>query len=154
MNIYTKASLVLASLVALIPAALGADGVASGKAELIAADTAFSARSSEVGMLKAFLEFATAETKVLSQAGKGFDAVRSEFSSTPAAATLTWKPSEAEVSSSGDLGYTWGRYEYREPGANGKPVVGTGTYVTIWRRQADASWKVALDGGTPDPKSP
>jgi ketosteroid isomerase-like protein len=149
-----KTSLILASLVALFPAALGADTtVANNKSELLAADTAFCARATKEGVLQAFLEVATPETKVLSESGKGFDAVRSEFKDTPSTATLTWKPSQAEVSSSGDLGYTWGRYEYRDRAADGKPIVETGSYVTIWRRQADGSWKVVLDGGTPDPKA-
>ncbi len=150
-----KSSLIAASLLALLPAALGADTPAGrATAGLLAADMAFSARASAAGVLQAFLEVATPETKLLSNAGKGVDAVRSEYRDMPASATLTWTPSEAEVSASGDMGYTWGRYTYSDPGSKGKPVVLTGTYVTIWRRQADGSWKVALDGGTVDPKAP
>jgi len=62
---------------------------------------------------------------------------------------LTWDPVLAEVSESGDLGYTVGRYESRRTGADGEPVVTTGSYVTIWRRGADGTWKVALDIGNP-----
>jgi ketosteroid isomerase-like protein len=150
-----KTSFILVLLLVLHPGALCAETtIANGKSELLAADIAFSARSSQAGVLQAFLEVATPETKVLSQSGRGFDAVRSEYKGTPATATLTWTPSQAEVSSSGDMGYTWGRYEYREPGSDGKPKVTTGSYVTIWKRQPDGSWKVVLDGGTQDPKAP
>jgi len=63
--------------------------------------------------------------------------------------SLTWDPVLAEVSKSGDLGYTVGRYESRRIGPSGEPVVVNGSYVTIWRREADGAWKVALDIGNP-----
>ena len=142
-------------LAALLPAGLCAGPAdADYKTELLSADTAFCARAAKDGVLQAFLGVATADTKLLAQSGKGFDAVRSGFKDFSPTATLTWKPSQAEASSAGDLGYTWGRYEYRDRTADGKAVVETGTYVTIWRRLADGSWKVVLDGGTPDPKAP
>jgi len=62
---------------------------------------------------------------------------------------LSWTPTSVEVSSSGDLGYTVGRWELG-PRAGG-PVTVRGSYVTIWRKQADGSWKVVLDGGNSDP---
>jgi ketosteroid isomerase-like protein len=149
-----KPFLFLAALTAVLPAGLRADpGVSSYKADLLSADNAFCARAAKDGILEAFMGVATADTKLLSESGKGFDAVKSGFQDMPATATLTWKPSQAEVSLGGDLGYTWGRYEYRDRTADGKPVIETGTYVTIWRRQSDGSWKVVLDGGTADPKA-
>jgi ketosteroid isomerase-like protein len=151
MKIYT----VLAVAAALLPAGLHAeDTSAKSKAELIAADSAFAAQAAKVGVYQAFMGVATPDTKLLSESGKGFDAVKSGYKNTPATATLTWTPTEAEVSQGGDMGYTWGRYEYRDRPASGKMTVETGTYVTIWRRQADGSWKVVLDGGEPDPKAP
>jgi ketosteroid isomerase-like protein len=62
---------------------------------------------------------------------------------------LSWRPTSVEVSSSGDLGYTIGRWEYG-PRAGG-PALLKGTYVTIWRKQAAGSWKVVLDVGNADP---
>lgn len=150
-----KKPFLLAALAALLTTGLRADAtVATYKAELLSADAAFCARAAKGAILQAFLSVATSDTKILSESGKGFDAVRSGYKDFPPTATLTWKPSQAEASLAGDLGYTWGRYEYRDQKAGGKLVVETGTYVTIWRRQADSSWKVVLDGGTPDPKAP
>jgi ketosteroid isomerase-like protein len=148
-----KIPIVLATLATLLPVGLRADPTAADyKAELLAADTAFSANSAKEGVFQAFMDVATPDTKLLSEGGKGFDAVRSGYKDTPPTATLSWKPMEAQASSKGDMGYTWGRYEYRDRKADGKEVVETGTYVTIWRRQADGSWKVVLDGGEPDPR--
>lgn len=62
---------------------------------------------------------------------------------------LRWHPTSAVASAGGDLGYTIGRWEWG-PRSGGTPER-RGTYVTIWRRQTDGSWKVILDVGNPDP---
>ncbi len=64
--------------------------------------------------------------------------------------TLTWRPTSAEVSQDGSLGYTIGRWE-RTARRRDSVLVTRGSYVTIWRRQADGSWKVVLDVGNADP---
>ncbi len=61
--------------------------------------------------------------------------------------SLTWAPDGAEVSSAGDLGYTWGRYTSHRVSAEGEETTSRGRYLTIWRRQADGTWKVELDLG-------
>ncbi len=58
---------------------------------------------------------------------------------------LAWQPISAEVSASEDMGYTFGTYELKFDGPDGNPVVDEGKYLTIWKRQADGSWKVAVD---------
>ncbi len=60
--------------------------------------------------------------------------------------SLSWEPLFAE--GSGDLGYTHGTYRRERVDSEGNPVVQTGRYVTIWRRNADGEWKVVLDIGT------
>jgi len=68
---------------------------------------------------------------------------------------LSWTPLGADISSSGDLGYTYGTYEFRSKDKNGKPAVDYGKYTSIWKLQKDGSWKVVLDMGnaSPQPKS-
>lgn len=63
--------------------------------------------------------------------------------------SLTWKPLGADVS--GDLGYTYGIYEFHSKDKNGKPIVEYGKYTSIWKRQTDRSWKVVLDMGNATP---
>jgi ketosteroid isomerase-like protein len=60
---------------------------------------------------------------------------------------LTWAPVGAGIAGSGDLGYTYGTYEFRSKDKEGKPVVSHGKYTTIWKKQKDGGWKVALDMG-------
>lgn len=48
----------------------------------------------------------------------------------------------------GDTAYETGKYKY-EYKEKGKPGVDEGRYVTIWKRQKDGSWKLAMDMGVP-----
>jgi ketosteroid isomerase-like protein len=59
--------------------------------------------------------------------------------------TLSWEPVRAEISRSGKLGYTWGRYHSTLKGKSHD-----GTYMTVWQKQPDGSWKVLFDTGDPD----
>ncbi|PYX31292.1 MAG: hypothetical protein DMG77_07010 [Acidobacteria bacterium] len=60
---------------------------------------------------------------------------------------LTWTPVGADTSASGDLGYTYGNYEFRAKDKDGKPIVEHGKYTSIWKKQKDGKWKVVLDMG-------
>ncbi|MDH3745253.1 MAG: nuclear transport factor 2 family protein [Acidobacteriota bacterium] len=62
---------------------------------------------------------------------------------------LSWKPHSVEISASGDLAYTIGDYKLSTRGEDGAQKLSTGTYVSIWKRHDDGSWKVVVDGGTP-----
>jgi ketosteroid isomerase-like protein len=64
---------------------------------------------------------------------------------------LVWTPVGADISASGDLGYTWGTYEFRSKDKDGKPTVDYGKYTSIWKKQKDGSWKVVLDMGNASP---
>ena len=67
---------------------------------------------------------------------------------------LIWTPVGADISSSGDLGYTYGNYEFHSKNKEGKETIEYGKYTSIWKRQKDGSWKVVLDMGnsSPNPK--
>ena len=67
---------------------------------------------------------------------------------------LTWTPVGADISASGDMGYTYGTYEFTSSDRNGKPVVDHGKYASIWKKQKDGSWKVVLDMGNAGGEAP
>jgi ketosteroid isomerase-like protein len=69
----------------------------------------------------------------------------------PTTYQLTWKPTDGMMGPSGDMGYTWGHFEGHSKDANGNPVTTSGRYMTIWRKQADGTWKVVLDAGSTEP---
>lgn len=64
---------------------------------------------------------------------------------------LQWTPQGGQMLPAGDAGYTWGHYEGRALDANGNAVTTTGRYITLWKRQTDGTWKVALDASNEEP---
>jgi ketosteroid isomerase-like protein len=58
---------------------------------------------------------------------------------------ITWHADKAGVAKSGELGYTSGTYQMTFTDAAGKTIPDKGKYVTVWKKQADGSWKVLLD---------
>jgi ketosteroid isomerase-like protein len=64
---------------------------------------------------------------------------------------LTWTPTDGVMGPSGDMGYTWGPFEGHSKDAHGNPVVTTGRYTTVWRKQPNGDWKVILDVGSNEP---
>ena len=66
---------------------------------------------------------------------------------------LTWRPSFADVARADDMGYTAGPWEFRPKALTDKPVA-FGHFVTVWKRQADGKWKVAVDLGIGHPEPP
>jgi hypothetical protein len=49
----------------------------------------------------------------------------------------------------GDVAYETGKYKY-EYTEKGKPAIEEGRYVTMWKRQKDGGWKLAMDMGVPN----
>jgi ketosteroid isomerase-like protein len=101
--------------------------------------------SRQVGMKKAFLEYIDDEGVLLRQNHipiVGADAIDFLSGINDTRFTMTWQPSKAEISSSGDLGFTYGIYELKA-----EDTVYKGTYVSIWKKQDDGSWKFVLDSG-------
>ena len=60
-------------------------------------------------------------------------------------ADLRWSPERAEVSGSGNMGYTVGQYLAVGVDSAGVQIPTRGMYVRIWALQADGSWKVELE---------
>lgn len=109
------------------------------------ADVDFSNLSRDSGMRKAFLSFIDDEGVML-RPGRmpivGADAVDFVSSINDSSFTLTWKPDGADISQSGEMGYTFGVYNMQIGDSSNK-----GTYVTIWKKNSDGQWKFCLDTG-------
>jgi ketosteroid isomerase-like protein len=63
---------------------------------------------------------------------------------------LKWDPIKGEVFAGGQMGYTVGRYTARFKDKSGQTMEQTGTYITVWKKQADGSWKIVADTGSED----
>lgn len=68
----------------------------------------------------------------------------------PMAVSLKWEPQFAGVASSGDLGFTTGP-SIRIDGRDKDRTKHYGQFFSIWKKQKDGRWKVAVDIGTPVP---
>lgn len=60
---------------------------------------------------------------------------------------LVWDPRWADVAASGELGYTTGPYEFRARGETDS-VVARGSFITVWRKQRDGTWRFLIDLGS------
>ena len=49
------------------------------------------------------------------------------------------------VASAGDLAYTYGSYRSQLMGEDGKLVTEPGKWLTIWKRQPDGGWRIAVE---------
>jgi ketosteroid isomerase-like protein len=58
---------------------------------------------------------------------------------------LQWSPTKANMSASGDLGYTAGSYALTMNDATGRPAIERGKYIEVWKKQSDGSWKALED---------
>jgi ketosteroid isomerase-like protein len=81
----------------------------------------------------------------------GHDAIAAQATWTPRSYQLTWTPEGARLGPSGDMGFTWGHYQGVSKDAEGNPVTTSGRYITVWKKQPDGQWKVALDASNDGP---
>ena len=122
--------------------------------ELMQRDREFSSYAEQHGAPAAWAEFFAQDSVQLNRGSQpmlGIDDILESFTGWPEEALLTWAPEAGEVSSTGDIGYTWGRYVYSAKDENGNDIVRHGKYTTIWKRQENGEWKVVLDIGNQNP---
>lgn len=148
-------------LLASTPHPLGAQEVnqEAEEASLMEADRAmFQAYSTSSSPLDSIMTHWADDAKVLppdAPMARGKEASRAVFAELEAMPgySLTWEPSIAEAS--GDLGYTIGTYHMELQDSEGRPLAIDGKYMTVWRKQPDGTWKVAVDmfnaNGAPAP---
>jgi ketosteroid isomerase-like protein len=123
------------------------------KSELMQVDRDFSALSVERGMRAAFGAY-MADDVVIYSAGQMPVLGREKALPLYPEGTdvvLKWEPFFADVAQSGDLGYTLGSYTLTGTAEDGSPSVSRGHYVSIWKRQADGTWKFVFDTGHQGP---
>jgi uncharacterized protein (TIGR02246 family) len=83
----------------------------------------------------------------------GKDAIRASMQQMVAdpALSLTFQATKVDVAKSGDLAYTQGSYSITVTDAATKKVTsGHGSYVTVYRKLADGTWRAVSDIATSD----
>jgi ketosteroid isomerase-like protein len=117
------------------------------KIALIRTDRAFSDLSVAKGMKAAFIEYIDSNGVLLKPNHLpivGANAIDFLIAQEDSGYTLNWQPQNGFVAQSGDLGYTYGVYALHPKNID---TVLYGTYVSIWKKQGDGSWKFVLDSG-------
>ena len=113
---------------------------------MIAADSAFAARSAAVGAAIAFAEYVADDGISLGAAGApacGKHEVGAQLDGV-APSAFEWSPIFGDASA--DLGYTVGTATIR-----GERGVHYSKYLTVWKRQRDGAWRFVVDGGNAAP---
>jgi ketosteroid isomerase-like protein len=118
---------------------------------IVETERAFSRMSEEQGTREAFDAF-IADDGILFRPTPVFGKKWMQEHPLPASPTrsvLSWQPIFADVSRAGDLGYTTGPWLLRKD-LNGKPQA-FGNFMTVWKKQANGSWRFVLDLGISNP---
>jgi len=120
------------------------------KQEIIDTERNFAALAAEEGIPVAFTTYAADDVVLMrnNQLIIGRENLQKSFANSPAKSpniTLTWTPEFVDVSSSGDLGYTYGKYIYTVIDSMGVAQRDTGIFHTVWKRQADGNWRFVWD---------
>jgi ketosteroid isomerase-like protein len=112
------------------------------------------AQDTAVGGGAAFAKWFAEDAVTLSN-GKapvvGHAAIAAGMTWSPAQYRLTWTPEGGRMSPAGDMGFTWGHYAGHSTDRDGNSVDTGGRYMTVWKKQADGSWKVELDASNEEP---
>lgn len=121
-------------------------GEEKSREEVIRTEHDFAVMADEAGVAEAFYHYA-ADSAVILRGGKlikGREAIRDYYQHNLKPGTkLLWAPDYANVS--GSLGYTYGRYTHQVPDSAGSIIESHGYFHTVWKRQADGSWRFVWD---------
>jgi len=131
--------------------AAGREGGRTTLDEMVQSERRFAARALVVGWKQAFLEYFADDAVGFDgdQAAPAKDLFR-KLPDPPKDRRLIWEPRYGDIALSGDLGYLTGPVRRIVPGQNnGQPF--HSIYASVWKRQADGSFKVVMDMGVPTP---
>jgi ketosteroid isomerase-like protein len=121
---------------------------------LAAAERAFAAETVKVGFRDGFIKY-------FADDGIGFgphpertkEVLQKRLAPAgPRTLIFNWQPMFGDISRAGDLGYTTGPVLFTDLSSDPKPPR-HGLYFSVWQKQADGTWKVAIDMGIDTPQA-
>lgn len=113
---------------------------------LVDAERTFSRMAKEKNTRDAFIAFFNDDV-ITSAPGKGPIKGKKHLEEQPPNETwLYWYPVYSDIAASGDFGYNTGPWEFRPKRTDETPVA-FGEFVSIWKKNAQGEWKVAVDIG-------
>ena len=120
------------------------------KKEIVETEKNFAKMAGEEGISRAFLAYAAEDAVVMRSNALliGKDKLSEYFDSQASKLkdeNLSWEPDFVDVSASGDLAYTYGQFIYSYTDSTGTTAESRGIFHTVWKRQADGSWRFVWD---------
>lgn len=117
--------------------------------EIAKAEKDFEKMAKEKGIMEAFWYFADSNA-VIKRANdsliKGKDGIRNYYSDPYfKTASVTWVADYIDASESSDMGYSYGSYIWLSKDSTGETKESKGIFHTVWKKQADGSWKYVWD---------
>ncbi|HEY2974516.1 MAG TPA: nuclear transport factor 2 family protein [Pyrinomonadaceae bacterium] len=114
--------------------------------QLLVREREFSNASANRGAQKAFDDYAADDVRLFRNDKQPLLGKALADAALPASTVVwTWEPAFADVSQSGDLGYTYGTYQLKKKDAALKTEKSeTGNYYRIWKKQRN-TWRVVAD---------
>jgi ketosteroid isomerase-like protein len=64
---------------------------------------------------------------------------------------FSFSTTKVEVARSGDIAYDWGTGKMTVKDKKGKVTTTTFKSASVWKKQADGTWKMVVDTWSPDP---
>lgn len=135
-----------------LPALTQEKDLPPAQAEMVNAERAFAKLAVERGVRESFIAY-------FADDGIGFaphpHKVKERFSNSPAPATrppitLNWAPVYGDIAQAGDLGWNTGPTVIEDTSPEKKPTR-HGMFFSVWKKQSDGSWRVAIDLGADTP---
>ena len=125
--------------------------------ELLETDKEFSKMCVEKGIKESFLFYAADDViKLRSKeaAVMGKEELKKMYDeediTTPP--VMTWEPLKADISASGDMGFTFGTWKMRiSDSISAGESVYTGNYLSVWKKMSDGKWKYVAEASTTTP---
>ena len=112
---------------------------------MVKAETNFAEYSVEHGMKAAFLKFLDSNSVVFEK-GQPVNGIETWSKRSEGKGILNWKPQYAEISQSGDLGFTSGSWTF-QPNSINDSIVSRGGFNSIWKKNKYGEWKNIVDLG-------
>jgi ketosteroid isomerase-like protein len=144
--------LIISAILLVASAPVGADLVADVRCQ----EVAFS-RAAEARDLASFVSFLDVDARFVGNGVlRGPDEIAAAWQVFFAddGPTIKWRPQFVEVLASGDLALTRGPYRVLAKGPDGEAVEEWGTFNSVWRKDADDTWRIILDAGNTSDAEP
>lgn len=119
------------------------------KKDIFDTEKAFEKMAADSGIAKAFYFYATDDAVIKRENDtliSGKENIGKYYSKTDEKNTkVNWTADFIDVSDSGDMAYTYGKYVWKLKDSIGKVTEYKGVFHTVWKKQKDNSWKYVWD---------